>query len=199
MTPRRLNWIGRVVVSGLFLSGLNVQGRQATPPIDVTVYVTGAGSVPSLKYLTAKEIAGAIFARIGIRIVWRERAPDTASANLAIHIRIVRQLPAYCSDHALASALPFARGVTVVTVSWDRVHLVAGGSRLEPHLLAYVMAHELGHILQGTDGHAQTGVMQASWDEYDYIAMEKGLLQFTAADVNLIRRGALRPELRERR
>ena len=59
----------------------------------------------------------------------------------------------------------------------------------EQAILAHVLAHELGHILQGTDWHAETGVMQANWRAADYETMQRGPLAFTAEDIRLIGRG----------
>jgi hypothetical protein len=45
-----------------------------------------------------------------------------------------------------------------------------------------VPAHEIGHGLQGTDGHAETGVVKEHWNGQDYDAIEKKPLEFTSLD-----------------
>jgi len=58
-----------------------------------------------------------------------------------------------------------------------------------PVLLGHVLAHEIGHILQGTDRHSETGLMKARWDSREIMAMDWKPLSFTADDVVLIRIG----------
>lgn len=203
MRVRRLAKIGwRKVASAWIVVALGstAQSGQATPPIDVTVCVTGAHSIPSSIYRAAKNTARAIFARIGIHIIILDCAAATSAATspVVIRMRIVRAPMANSSTTALASALPFAKEDKTMTVSWDRIHRIAGGSSLEPHLLAYVIAHEIGHALQETDWHAQAGVMKASWNDRDCAAMQKGLLGFTSADIYMIREGLKAMKARRR-
>ena len=56
-------------------------------------------------------------------------------------------------------------------------------------LLAHVLAHEISHILQGTDQHSARGVMKALWDINDYLRMARHPLPFTDLDIQLIYRG----------
>ena len=61
------------------------------------------------------------------------------------------------------------------------------GNAGAPRLLAYVLAHEIAHVLQAVDRHSETGVMKASWDKGDYFSMGRGRLKFTPSDIGLIR------------
>lgn len=45
-------------------------------------------------------------------------------------------------------------------------------------LLGYAMAHELGHLLLGSNSHSPTGLMSADWRTADLIHMEQGGLLF---------------------
>lgn len=38
-----------------------------------------------------------------------------------------------------------------------------------PFLLGHVLAHEIGHILQGVERHSSAGVMKEKWDYRDYV------------------------------
>ena len=55
--------------------------------------------------------------------------------------------------------------------------------------MAYVIVHEITHILQGIDWHSKGGVMKARWDSSDYTRMKWGQLRFTALDVVMIQGG----------
>jgi hypothetical protein len=47
-------------------------------------------------------------------------------------------------------------------------------------LLAYVAAHEIGHLLFGPDAHTSEGVMKAHWDTRDMQAMYRNAFSFDA-------------------
>jgi hypothetical protein len=74
-----------------------------------------------------------------------------------------------------------------ITVLWNRIQVRAGGYADEAQLLAHVLAHEIGHILKGTNRHAETGVMKAYWNPRDLGTMSSHALEFTAADVYLMK------------
>jgi hypothetical protein len=74
--------------------------------------------------------------------------------------------------------------------SYDQIGKVAGTSfHLRECLLAHVLAHEIGHVLEVSDAHSSTGVMKAYWDWRDYFAMNQGPLEFASVDVHRIRQG----------
>jgi hypothetical protein len=56
-------------------------------------------------------------------------------------------------------------------------------------ILAYVIAHELGHLLLPGYGHSPTGVMRADWDNPLARDVVKGSLTFTDAQAARIRAG----------
>ena len=56
----------------------------------------------------------------------------------------------------------------LATVYADRVRVVAQSAGVdEAELLGRAMAHEVGHLLLGTNGHAAHGLMRASWSSVD--------------------------------
>ena len=46
-------------------------------------------------------------------------------------------------------------------------------------ILGLVIAHELGHLLLGSNSHATTGIMRANWKKQDLSLASKGMLGFT--------------------
>ncbi len=181
-----------VAVFGMAAFCTTAKSQEARPPIDVTVYVTGAGLLSKSENQAVRGTVSGMLVRVGVHITWLDGKPKThgaAAAPVAISVRFVRQPMGIQSSGALAYTSPFAEGVKTITVLYDRIRLVAGGPKQEPRLIAHVLTHELGHVLQGTNRHSQTGVMKACWDGDDYRAMEKEPLEFTSTDVNLIREG----------
>ena len=56
-------------------------------------------------------------------------------------------------------------------------------------MTGHVLAHEITHVLQGTNFHSMSGVMKAVWDSGECRHVAVHPLMFTATDILLIRRG----------
>jgi hypothetical protein len=54
-------------------------------------------------------------------------------------------------------------------------------------LLAYAMAHEMGHLLLRYPTHAAAGIMRPNWDSDDLRRIAGGSLTFTPIQANAIR------------
>jgi hypothetical protein len=147
--------------------------------------------------LRSEKIASAVFARIGVKLLWRiGPMPDAPGSGTMVGIRFVEKAPITASSHALAGAPPFSSHPQIL-VYQDRLrrHLnaMAGTSHV---MLAYVLAHELCHIMQGTNRHSDSGLMRASWTGPEYAAMLNNSLFFSDDDRNLILAGlAVYPRL----
>jgi hypothetical protein len=97
---------------------------------------------------------------------------------------------------ALAEALPFARSGVRVNVFYDRVQKVmdrhyaaASLARAQSGrwaILGHVLAHEIGHVLLGTDRHSPGGLMRAAWDHKYLDRMATAPLLFTPNEVRSI-------------
>ena len=57
----------------------------------------------------------------------------------------------------------------------------------EAELLGCVLAHELGHLLLGTNSHSPSGLMQPRWDSATLSAAARSGLFFTSAQTALLR------------
>lgn len=191
MSKRCLKYFMRIA-GILVLAGMNVQAARDSPPADVTVYVNGDDFPPIPVDFGARDTVTRMYARIGIRLAWRNDAPGSGTVSgspVSIQIRFASESPKFASPAALAFARPFADGVNAITVMYQRIRMAAGGPARAQSILAHVLAHEIGHVLQSTDWHAQTGVMKAHWNGTDLVAMGKKPLEFTPYDVHLIVKG----------
>jgi len=87
--------------------------------------------------------------------------------------------------------LGFATGA-YVTVASRRVENLAGGSdEVLTQMLGCVAAHELGHVLLGSDAHSATGIMTAHYTEHEWTLMEKKLLWFLPSQATRMRANLL--------
>jgi hypothetical protein len=153
-------------------------------------YVMG-GVLPN-----AQQAASRIFDGIGVKLLWS--CPDrvgTEPAREPIFIRLAARVPKHFRKGTVAYALPFARKGVRITVFYDRLEPI-----LEEHLpfagsiFGYVLAHEIGHVLERVDSHAETGLMRARWDEQDFESMKFHVLSFTPEDAQFIRECVARDE-----
>lgn len=133
----------------------------------------------------AQAITSMMFERIGVAIVWHELNQCPAEAH-PILISLSNNTPEKFLRNSLAYSQPF-EGVHV-RVFYDRLRSVEQVCPM-PVLLAHVLAHEVGHMLQRSDQHTASGVMKARWDGRDYVQMARQALPFSEVDIRLIERG----------
>ena len=123
-----------------------------------------------------------LFREIGVTLIWT--TPGSCPSD-GIRISLTRNTPVSFQPGAMAYALPFEGAQIRVFV--DRIE--KNSPSLVPHLLGYVIAHEITHIIQGTDHHSDHGVMKAHWDGRDLNQMQWDQLSFAREDVDLILMG----------
>jgi len=134
----------------------------------------------------ARIIASKIYAEIGVKIHWHDDPRDCVSPRDGIVITFSRETPADLHPGALAYASPFER--THIVLFHDRV-MTATTPQMLPTLVAYVLVHEIGHILQGVARHSEGGIMKARWERVDFEEMRRGSLRFNSIDLILIHDG----------
>jgi hypothetical protein len=151
--------------------------HQVTPTETVIVCMDKPPAVPMVQ-LTVSEI----FARVGIAIAWRgAKCPEDG-----IRVSVQTATPGNLRPGALAYSMPYER--VHICVFYDRIHLF--GAAEEAGILAYVIVHEITHILQGVATHSAEGVMKAEFTEDDRRRMaRREPLEFTPLDLKLIRDG----------
>jgi hypothetical protein len=173
------------------------QAQQKAGP-DALVYVDGINLVRPGLILGAEETVSRMFAGIGLRVQWTvhppAQAPEPAGTQCTsvgpevIVIQMASERPKSAIGEALASARPYARSGTRITVFYGELQeAISRRPSLERVLLAHVLVHEITHVLQGVVRHSSTGVTRAHWALKDYADMQHRPLEFTAIDVQLIR------------
>jgi hypothetical protein len=154
---------------------------------DVTVCLTAGGSTLTAG---AKQTASAVFREAGVTIAWKRPGPRGSTVpQTSLPIELVEGVPEERLPAALAVSYPYADCSKGVTVYLDRIRSVAPDVTRESAMLAYVLVHEITHVIQGVSRHSQTGVMKARWSEQDRAAIFERRLGFEDQDLQLIRRG----------
>jgi hypothetical protein len=140
-------------VTAVFGTSAWAEQPAATAAPVVTVCIDRSPGGPD--YMVEGE-ASKIFSAIPVAVVWRPRRQCQTSD--AIRIRLNSRTPGDLMPGALAFAQPY-RG-TYIEIFYDRVRATVPAESV-PHLLAYVLVHEIAHILQGVARHSETGIMKA--------------------------------------
>jgi hypothetical protein len=133
--------------------------------------------------------AGRILGAAGLQPLWLECPVTTSSQapkrcqqpQLATDLRL-RILPASIQNKFQDSVFGFAVHPALASVYYDYAQRRAKVDDAEfelPVILGGVMAHELGHLLLGSDGHSGSGIMQPRWDPSQVRLLLMGTLQFT--------------------
>lgn len=154
----------------------------ATRSMDVVAHISHLDPADFEIAARAKELASGLMERAGVQLRWSQPQPGCEN----IEIQMDPDAPSGFQRESLAYALPFAKG------PGPRIHIfrdrLPDGRGIQPHvLLAYVIVHEIVHVLDGMNRHSEGGVMKARWDYADYLAMGHRTLTFSAEDLYWIR------------
>jgi hypothetical protein len=172
-----------------FLSCAGAEQRSPGPPDNpdiVTVRLTNAVALHPFVRAHAEAAVKDLFLSAGVRIVFRVGAGDRRQVGRSVLVDLRTGTPPETHPRALGYALPF-EGVHMVAF-WDRIGPEWEES-FRPVLLGYVIAHEIGHLLEWSDMHSATGIMKAHWSRADLAEMRSGKLHFTPPDMDFIHQG----------
>jgi hypothetical protein len=183
-----------LIVASSLLAGIAIaQTRQTWDRVTVQVSTNVNVSPTLLK--DGQAATTAIFARIHIHLNWPDQrsknvpASTVPAAEREITVEIVPHAPHSVNDVALAMAMPYTDSGMPILIFYDRLDpLLQGHHAPGATILAYVLAHEIGHVLEGVARHSETGIMRARWTDNDLRQMGNGVLSYTTEDVRLIRR-----------
>lgn len=151
----------------------------------VTAFIDGGDDTGVIDRATTQ--ASQAFELIGVRLDWhRHSFPCRADRSQHIRIRIITSTAPDYHRGALAHAFVY-EGVNI-EVFYDRVSKAIARQSV-PILLAHVLIHEITHMLQGIERHADSGVMKGHWSHPDFARMKNRTLPFTAEDILFIHRG----------
>jgi hypothetical protein len=155
--------------------------------LSIIIHVTNLAGAPPAIVRDAQHLVTDMFREAGVDVRW---APERESLRGHVDAVRVTLLPhetgALQRAHraVLGAAMPSATGVGTAWVFYDRIAREAArhGVAMTP-VLASAIAHEIGHLLQASPGHAEHGLMRSAWNRGDYLRAGNGRLRFSAADV----------------
>lgn len=172
-------------------------------PRALILSVFNDASVPPETLAQGEARAAHILSQAGIQVEWMNCVSE------GTHVPDQFEQPSPCSRIAYPSHLSVRIVFTVSSVREDifgeafadsegkgtyiklfyahmsdpNAHLPLG----DGELLGHVIAHEVGHLLLGTDSHSHEGIMQGRWEDAQLREAGKGNLQFTASQAAFMR------------
>jgi hypothetical protein len=87
----------------------------------------------------------------------------------------------------LGQSIADHQGGTYASIFMERIQDAAAEANVPWNtVLAYAVAHEVGHLLLGSDAHTPRGVMKGNWGRKDYEAMNQNQFHFIEGQAHLL-------------
>lgn len=189
--------LGLVGIRGLAFPEAALAGENdPSPTITVKIYNYSQASPGIL--IGAEREAGRIFSAAGLQAVWLEcpvgplppgplgpceKAPEASDIRLRI-------LAAPVQDKFQDTFFGFAVHPVFASVYYEYAARRAKTDNAEfeaPIILGCAIAHELGHLLLGTNSHSGEGIMQPRWESNQFRRLTMGTLLFTTEQSKVMR------------
>jgi hypothetical protein len=175
-----------------------------------TIFASGADSSPMLRVRVnnytqaspailagAEREAGRILGNAGLRTVWLDCPAGHSTADSQDPCRepleatdiALRVLPESTQNKFQDTVFGFAVVPVLASVYYDYAAHLARSDNAEfeiPIILGYVIAHEIGHLLLGSNSHSASGIMQGHWERGQIRQAVTGTLGFTPEQAKLI-------------
>jgi hypothetical protein len=179
-------WAHAAAGSTLALSLTGHVGAASPPSIAVVAY--NQAEIPADTLARAKTEIVRIYGGTGVGVTWMDPAAVEPAGSFAIQL-LLRPRAVNGSGSVMGTTIGEAHETNgSAFVYFDRVLRSAHERRQDvAGVLAYAMAHEMGHLLLPSPAHSPSGIMRPEWDGDDLRHIASGSLQFTAAQAKAIR------------
>ena len=176
----------------------NEESRQ-----QLRVRIYDYAQVPPEILAEAKRVAGSIFRKIGVEILWLDYSFKGSSGGGIFNTESTYpQLQLRILNQQMAERLPVNKHMTgltfqgtggevgrVANIFYHRVEELARSKTCSKgEILGHAAAHELGHLLLGNLDHSSTGLMKARLGHKELQSAARGDLGFTESQGERIRK-----------
>jgi hypothetical protein len=175
--------------------GFSVSAQMSQGNSLVTVGVYNDSDASDRALVEAEDICKRIFREAGVGVEWvnvrhsgKSTPAGTQAPDTTLTLRIVLR-PLTLTDTTFGVAFLAEDGSgRYADVFYGPVRKLSGaGGVSQSTLLAHVMAHEIGHLLLGSNAHVHLGLMRAHWDSDDLRRAAMGGLLFTSEEAQRMR------------
>ena len=156
----------------------------------VTVSVYNDARVPFDILAGAEQQAARIFSRAGLDVTWLRCTHINSGVRAAacngfdvpghVAVRVIAHTASSKSDTAFGVAFLAPNGTGRYSdVFWEKAQGLHANSNVDlACILGSVIAHEMGHLLLGSNAHAISGIMRAHWESGELYRIAMGTLMF---------------------
>jgi len=192
---QRFSWLGLSIelVAGLVgVMGLafpaTVFATAADPSPTIRIRVVDYASASPAILAEAEREAARILSKAGLRTVWvncsggrSTTVPQDPCQELEATDISLRVLSEPTQNTFQDTVFGFAVVPILATVYYEAVrHAKSDGAAFDtPIILGCVIAHEIGHLLLGSNSHSGLGVMKRRWERKQFRQAMTGILLFT--------------------
>jgi hypothetical protein len=176
------------IVLALMLASTPGFPKTAANDLRATVLLYDYVNLPADARAEAKQNASRILGQAGLAVEFIECSIGGAETGhpdctglLAPAVFNLRIFPPRRAEYGkqLGYAVMAPEGGAYITMFINPAERKARVASLsEGALLGHVIAHEIGHLLLGPNGHSTSGIMRPTWRPLDEEWMAKGALQF---------------------
>jgi hypothetical protein len=183
------------VISFAFPETIFASAADASPTIRIRV-TNYTQATPGM-LAGAEHQAGRILGKAGLQTVWLDCPAGHSTADpqdpcgepLEATDIALRVLSESSQNKFQDTAFGFAVVPVLASVYYDYVAHLARSDDAEfevPIILGSVIAHEIGHLLLGSNSHSDSGIMQGHWERGQIRQALMGTLLFTPEQAKLI-------------
>jgi len=171
-------------------TSLHPAGGQGAP-IQLQVSVFNSSPISSSTIERAESHAGRVLRDAGVAVIWLNCPQDAqheaslgpcseASFPSHLHLRIARASRSLKATTVGISFVAEDGKGCYADLFYEPIRQLQEETHASPSvILGHAMAHELGHLLLGTNSHSPSGLMRAQWTGEDLAMASKGNLRFS--------------------
>ena len=177
----------RGIIDGLAITLLATTPVQpAGNDLKLTLVIYNHAHVAGETLARAETAASEIFARAGVRLVWRDGFAYAAERRNALVPTAEDPATLVVKLQPESEAIRYGVRPVCGGIGFDSGAIIFM-RRSDATWLGSIMAHELGHILLGPNAHSVAGIMRATLLPEDWQKAAQGTLGFTRSQNQQIR------------
>ncbi len=172
------------------------------PQVDVpqvTVSVHNDAGVPPEILMQAESQASRVFRHSGLETLWLncplslenpQNPAHCGPADFPRHLQLrIAKNSLNLNEFALGISYLSADGIgCYADLFYERAWHLHQATHVDlASILGHAFAHEIGHLLLGTNSHSPTGLMRARWQPADLVSASQGILLFSTQESQQMR------------